>query len=114
MSETQLPGLWPWLGGGDPGPETRRWVQYEDGTLGRITTTQRGEPVLARPGRLLTQGEYDVLLTAMRAAHDERVAALKGADAARQVRAYRDLVSAGIPEATARQLSGYTGPGGPP
>ncbi|MET8609837.1 hypothetical protein [Streptomyces misionensis] len=112
-----LPWPWPWPGGGGdgggggPAPEpVISYVQYDDGTLAKMTTGPGIDVVLSRPGRLITSEEYDALSAAMTQAHDAKVQAMRDADDARKQNTYRDLVAAGIPDATARDLSGYEGP----
>ncbi|MFF4900407.1 hypothetical protein [Streptomyces sp. NPDC001068] len=105
---------WPWPDDGleddQPAPQpVVSYVQYEDGTLARMTTGPGVEAGLSRPGRLITEAEYDKLRGEMDDAHHAAVDALKVADQERQARAFQDLVGAGIPEATARTLSGYEG-----
>ncbi|MGP4091508.1 hypothetical protein [Streptomyces sp. KR55] len=104
-----LPSLpWPDF---EPAPEpVKAWVQYEDGSLGSITLAGLELPVLARPGRVITQDEYHRLSAEMTDAHTARLKAMEDEEAARQVREFRDLTTADIPEETARRLSGYTGP----
>ncbi|MCF3960600.1 hypothetical protein [Streptomyces fuscigenes] len=112
MTDTtpELPGPpWPWPGC-DPTPDPiTAWVQYEDGSLGSITVTGGQLPELARPGRLITQAEFETLNAAMSAAHTSRLQDMAEEETARQTREYQDLRKAGIPEETARRLSGYTG-----
>ncbi|MGW0086555.1 hypothetical protein [Streptomyces sp. NPDC003393] len=104
---------WPWPGDG-PAPEpVKHWVIYDDGVTGQLTVTGDGPPVLSRPGRLVTQEEYEAHRAQMQAAHDERIAELQAAETAEALRQFQDLRAAGIPEATARQLSSYTGPAAP-
>ncbi|MGW4731851.1 hypothetical protein ACWEQC_22255 [Streptomyces shenzhenensis] len=100
----------PWPDDG-PAPEpTEVWVLYDDGALGSITLSGLHLPVLPRPGRVITRDEYDRLSAQMADSHAARLKTMDDEEAARQVREFRDLTAAGIPEETARRLSGYTGP----
>ncbi|MDX3260847.1 hypothetical protein PV336_16645 [Streptomyces sp. MI02-2A] len=102
------------LPGFEPAPEPRKhWVQYEDGTLGRLGVAGDEDPVLPRPGRLITEVEYDRLRTEMTAAHNQRVAELLAAEDLQQRQDYEDLRTLGIPEGMASRLSGYTPPPAP-
>ncbi|HLL36317.1 MAG TPA: hypothetical protein VK545_21095 [Streptomyces sp.] len=92
------------------GEERTYWVIYDDGSTGQITATGESEPDLTRPGRLVTQEEYEARLEEIRAARAAHLEELLEAEAAQQLAEYRDLRAAGIPDATARRLSGYTGP----
>ncbi|MEV6740464.1 hypothetical protein AB0N14_27340 [Streptomyces sp. NPDC051104] len=94
----------------EPAPKpTTHWAVYEDGALGEITVTGDKPPVLSRPGRLVTQVEYQALLTQMTALQDARLAQLRADETAQQLAAFSDLLKAGLSEATARSLSGYLG-----
>lgn len=106
---SNFPGAIGWPGE-PPTEPIRAWVLYDDGALGQITVTGGQLPELARPGRLITAEEYNRLTVTMADAHAARLEGLQAADTARQEREYEDLVQAGIPEETARRLSGYTGP----
>lgn len=105
----ELPWPWPWPDDPNPVP-VKAWVQYEDGALGSIIVTGGTLPELARPGRIITEDEYNQLALEMTQAHTARLDAMDAEDAARQAREYADLLMAGIAEETARRLSGYTGP----
>ncbi|MFE0545225.1 hypothetical protein [Streptomyces sp. NPDC058891] len=95
-----------------PEPRTH-WVVYEDGTLGQLGVIGDEEPVLPRPGRLITEAKYDELRSQMTAAHDKRVAELLAAEDQQQRQDYEDLLALGIPEGMAGRLSGYTAPPAP-
>ncbi|MFD5788560.1 hypothetical protein ACFWH1_18300 [Streptomyces sp. NPDC127037] len=99
--ETDLPGVVA------PEPVTY-WVLYDDGSAGRIESTS-GEPVLNRPGRLVTEAEYQQRIAELEAANAAWIAEQQAADTARQREDYLALRAAGVPEATARRLSGYEG-----
>ncbi|MFE9127844.1 hypothetical protein ACFYOF_20955 [Streptomyces sp. NPDC007148] len=104
MLELPLP-----LPGAEPASEPRKhWVVYEDGTLGQFGATGEGEPALPRPGRLITEGEYNQLSAGMTAAHNRRVAELLAAEDLQQRGDYEDLLACGIPERMASRLSGHT------
>ena len=99
-------------GGGDMGAEPRVYfVIYDDGTLGRIAIEAPGEaPRLSKPGRTVTEKEYQAALDELRDTTRALVSTLRDEDAARQEAEYADLRAAGIPVTTARRLSGYDGP----
>jgi hypothetical protein len=95
-----LPGLpeWPWPDGDDPTTPpkpTTHYVQYPDGHISQITATG-AEPVLAEGAKLLTQEQYEETRAQMLEAHEARLTELQAG-------------AVGLPEATARSLSGYTG-----
>lgn len=85
------------------------YVIYDDGSTGSFETDdlEKGEPELHRPGRIVTEAVYKKQLAKLRKAHDELVAGLRAADEARLLEDYDALLAAGIPEATARRLSGH-------
>ncbi|MEU7323439.1 hypothetical protein ABZ682_23235 [Streptomyces griseoviridis] len=105
-----LESTWPWPEVMQPHPEPQTaWVQYDDGCLGAISVTGSEVPELARPGRFISQAEYEELATEMSGAHAARLEALDAIEAERQAAEYAELRAAGIPESTARRLSGFTG-----
>ncbi|MET9818351.1 hypothetical protein [Streptomyces sp. NPDC006355] len=107
---TDLPNFpWPWPDYEPPEEPVTGWVLYDDGSIGSISVTGGKLPVLGRPGRLITKEEYERLTAEMTAAHTARLEAAEAEAAARQAREYRDLTTAGVPDATARSLTGYTG-----
>ncbi|MYX39055.1 MULTISPECIES: hypothetical protein [unclassified Streptomyces] len=93
-------------------PETEPvtyWALYEDGSAGLIKTTTGEEPVLTKPGQLVTEEEYTAKFEELRAAHEAHVAQLQAEDEQRTREDYDALIGAGVPEATARRMSGYQG-----
>ncbi|MDX3069794.1 hypothetical protein PV518_48070 [Streptomyces sp. ND04-05B] len=88
---------------------TTYYVIYEDGSLGRIDTDGEGQPPLAKPGRFVDAATYGARSEELAAQHAQHVADLQAADEARTKADYDALIEAGIPEATARRLSGYQG-----
>lgn len=100
-----------------PGQMVTYWVIYDDGSTGKIDTDTGGAPELLRPGRLVTEDEYMAQVQAVREQQAEHLEDLLDGEAAQQVEDYQALLAAGVPEATARRMSGYTGPapedGGP-
>ncbi|MFJ8143262.1 hypothetical protein [Streptomyces sp. NPDC096013] len=86
------------------------WVVYDDGSAGLIETTDEEAPLLSRPGRLVTQQEYQARLDEL-TAHTATHRAEQAAAEAQQARDdYTALIALGAPDATARRMSGYTGP----
>ncbi|MDN3056836.1 hypothetical protein PH213_20240 [Streptomyces sp. SRF1] len=86
------------------------WVIYDDGSTGLIDVTNGEAPILAKPGRLVTEEEYTARLAEIQAEQDRRREEQEAADLARTREDYLALIAAGVPEATARRMSGYTGP----
>ncbi|MEZ7005814.1 hypothetical protein [Streptomyces sp. AD55] len=91
-------------------PSRQLFAAFDDGVVARITVQGDREPALTRGGRLISEAEYEERRAAMAAAHDARLAELHELETARCLTQYQDLTRAGIPDATARSLSGYTGP----
>lgn len=88
-------------------PQTH-WVIYDDGSTGRIElSTSDGPPVLTKAGRFVTEAAYTERLGHMHAAREARLAAEQAAQEADAHDDYNALVASGIPDATARRLSGY-------
>ncbi|MFI2300190.1 hypothetical protein ACH5AL_15305 [Actinacidiphila glaucinigra] len=93
----------------ETGPVTY-WALYEDGSAGLIKSTTGEEPVLTKPGRLVDEAEYTSRAEELKAANEAYVAQLQAEDEQRTREDYLALRAAGVPEATARRMSGYTGP----
>lgn len=85
------------------------WVIYDDGSIGKIETTG-GPPTLPKPGRFVTEEEYRERAEELDAAHREHLERLRREEEARTWADFKALLDAGVPEETARRLSGYTGP----
>lgn len=86
------------------------YAVYDDGSIGQLRVPAGApEPVLSKPGRLVDEEEFQDALDAIKAEAAQQAAA---DDAARRALAKADydaLVAAGIPDASARRLSGHTG-----
>lgn len=84
------------------------YVRYPSGAVGRIEQTA---PVEALPagGVEITQADYDDQRAELDAAHAARLAELAATDAANTLSDYRELRAAGVSDAGARRMSGYTG-----
>lgn len=81
------------------------WLLYENGALARIEAV--GDEVQVPEGaQLLTEAEYEERVQQWQEDNDAHVAALKAADRARQTEDYEALIALGVPDATARRLSG--------
>jgi len=108
----ELPGWpWPWPGGGDTAPEpTVYYVRFPDGHIGQITAAFGTEPLLPEGSTTLTQEQYQELRGQMHDAHEARLAQIQAAEEAARLQQYQDLLEVGLPDATARGLSGYDGP----
>ncbi|MGW3736689.1 hypothetical protein [Streptomyces sp. NPDC005148] len=104
MTETEfgVPGVQP-----DEAPVTY-WVLYDDGSSGRVESTN-GEPTLTSPGRLVSEAEHQARVDELKAANDAHVAEIQAEDETRQREDFDALVASGLPEASARRLSGYEG-----
>lgn len=86
------------------------WVLYDDGSASRIESTN-GEPVLTSPGRLVTEAEYQARVEELEAANAAEIEAIQAEEENRRREDYEALLAAGVPDATARRLSGYQGEG---
>jgi hypothetical protein len=82
------------------------YVIYDDGSAGHMQVLAETEPVLSRPGRFVTRDEYSDRLGELNAATAAYVAELTAADEARQTADYEALLAAGVPDDTARRMSG--------
>ncbi|MER5904331.1 hypothetical protein ABT150_30225 [Streptomyces mirabilis] len=91
-----------------PEPGTR-YIRFPDGVLGRITVVGDLEPELPDGAKYVTQEVYEELRAELREQHDTRVAEMLATEKDARRQQYEDLVAAGIPEATARALSGHGG-----
>ena len=93
-------------------PEETYYIIYDDGTLETLIIAGDGlpEPVLDKPGRITSKLEYDQY----KALRDEQnavfLAELEATEQATRKTDYDALIAAGVPEDTARRLTGYTGP----
>lgn len=100
----------------DTVPEPRTyWVIYDDGSAGRaeVVSADDEPPVLAKAGRLVTETEYDAYVAGLAAEREEHLAEVRAQEEAQAREDYEALRAAGVPEATARRMSGYTGPAAP-
>lgn len=88
------------------------YVVYDDGSIEQLTMTGTGPlvPVLDKPGRITSKAEYDQYKTVMDERHAIYLAELSAAEQSTMRTDYDALIAAGMPDATARRLSGYTGP----
>lgn len=87
------------------------YVIYDDGSVEEQThaDTDGAEPVLSKPGRVAGKAEYDQTLALL----EEQQAIWLAETRAREDQLRKDdygaLLAAGIPEATARRITGYNG-----
>ncbi|WP_406321883.1 hypothetical protein [Streptomyces sp. NBC_00519] len=86
------------------------YVLYEDGAVGKIETDAGGEPLLAHPGRLVSESAYLARLSVVEEESAAFLAELETGDQARTLADYTALTALGLPEETARRLSGYSDP----
>ncbi|MGO4422754.1 hypothetical protein AB4Z54_29635 [Streptomyces sp. MCAF7] len=97
--------------GAEPAGRTATYyVIYDDGTAGLIKVTGGHEPQLARPGTLVPATRYEARLGELTADHAAYVIQLQAADEARTRQDYEALLGAGVPEESARRMSGHTAP----
>lgn len=102
----------PIVDGVEPAGDTATYyVVYDDGTAGLIEVTGGHEPPrLARPGTLVPATRYEARLEELTADHAAYVTQLQAAEEARTRQDYEALLSVGVPEESARRMSGYTMP----
>ena len=88
------------------------YVIYEDGSVEVLTVTgdPDAEPVLSKPGRIASKIEYDQYLAVLEEQHAIYLAEIAAREQQVLKADYDALIAAGIPEATARRITGYTGP----
>lgn len=89
------------------------YAVYEDGSTGVLTVESQDAgsvitPALTKPGRLVTGEEYDRAQAGLRADRDVYVTRLREADRERVSADYRALAALGVPDATARRLTGWS------
>ncbi|GAB2327903.1 hypothetical protein AB0N20_22525 [Streptomyces griseoincarnatus] len=92
--------------------EVTQYFRTSDGVLASRTTSGAvDEPAPLPEGSTpLTEEEYTAGLAAVEAARQEHAEALVAEDTANTRADYLALRDAGVPEATARRMSGYAGP----
>lgn len=101
-----MPGIMP--PGTEPVAEERtHWVIYDDGSTGRLTATSEELPPLAKPGKFVTEAKYLRRHKELSDAHATYVAGLVAEDEERTRGDYEALTAVGVPEATARRLTGH-------
>ncbi|MFE7356957.1 hypothetical protein ACFU8Q_28315 [Streptomyces sp. NPDC057543] len=87
--------------------ETTRYVRTASGSVMKITDS--GSTTVLPDGAVeITAEEYEATLAAIQAASDQKAADERAQELAAKKDAYDALIAAGIPEASARQISGYT------
>lgn len=93
-------------------PTTLVYVIYDDGSIETQTITGSGmvEPVLDKPGRVTSEAEYKQYLAVLEERQSIYVAEQTAAEQSALKGDYDALRAAGIPEETARRITGYTGP----
>jgi hypothetical protein len=84
-----------------------RYYRTPGGAIGEIRESHPGSTPLPEGAVELTEQEWQQEMADWQAAKDAHVADLRAADAARQQEDYEALRAAGLPEATARRLSGF-------
>ncbi|GAA2945916.1 MULTISPECIES: hypothetical protein [Streptomyces] len=88
------------------------YYRYENGSYSERTVSgETDTEIVAPPGATeVTEAEYRDGVAALDAARAAENSAMEAADQERARQSYDDLVAAGIPDETARRLSGYQGP----
>ncbi|WP_411092323.1 hypothetical protein [Streptomyces sp. 049-1] len=93
-------------------PDTTLYYRTAGGAL--ASQAASGEtataPELPEGATELTQEEYETALAEIQADRQDHADDLVAADETNQSADYQALRASGIPEATARRLTGYTGP----
>jgi hypothetical protein len=86
-------------------------VVYDDGSVGLMQVPAGApEPVLVKPGRIVSEAEYQAELAELQAATAQRQEEAQAAETALKKSAYDALVAGGFTPAVASTLSGYTPP----
>lgn len=90
--------------------DTTLYYRTAEGALVSRTVTGEGEPVVPDGATVLTPEEHAAELVDIEAQREAHAQELTDADAAAALEDYSALRAAGIPEVSARRLTGYTGP----
>lgn len=86
---------------------SRRYYRTPAGVIGEIQESHAGSTPLPEDAEEITEQEWQQEMADWQADKDAHIADLRAADAARQQEDYEALRAAGLPEATARRLSGF-------
>jgi len=88
------------------------YIIYEDGSVEAQTLPDvpGAEPVLSKPGRVSGKIEYDQYLARLNEQNNIWFSETLAREQQLLKADYDALIAAGIPEATARRITGYTGP----
>jgi hypothetical protein len=89
------------------------YVIYDDGSTERQSyiPVEDGESLpLSKPGRYVSETEYDTFLAEINAANDARHDVLLNLEDSTLRGDYDALITLGLPDDSARRMSGYTGP----
>ncbi|MGV9913404.1 hypothetical protein [Streptomyces tendae] len=94
-------------------PDTTLYYRTAGGALASQAASGEtaGAPSLPEGATALTREEYETELAAIEAARQEHAEELVAADEANQRADYQALRASGIPETTARRLTGFRGTG---
>lgn len=91
-----------------PAPDSDTfYIIYDDGSVEAQTLV--GEPVLSKPGRIAGEIEYNQRLAAIEEHNSIYMEEIHAAEQAALKTDYDALIAAGIPEVTARRITGYNG-----
>jgi hypothetical protein len=88
--------------------ETTYYYRHDNGGYEVVTVTGDAEYVPPAGAVEISQAEYEAGVAAVAAHNDAHLADLRDADRQTALADYQALIAAGIPEETARRLSGYT------
>ena len=89
--------------------ETVIYAIYDDGSIEQQRIEGADDPILSKPGRLVSEEEYQQALSVLVEHHADMVTSLETAEQQSIRSDYETLIATGIPEGTARRLTGYVG-----
>ncbi|MBC9729246.1 hypothetical protein [Streptomyces sp. TRM68367] len=89
------------------GTQQTFYYEFPDGTVQELVTTD-ADPQHPADATLLTEEEYNAKRAAIEQAQAQHRADIQAQEAAESQDDYQALLAAGIPDATARRLSGYS------
>ncbi|WP_328434599.1 hypothetical protein [Streptomyces sp. NBC_00425] len=88
------------------------YYRNANGSVSRVVTSLDADDIRVQGGTVqITEAEYQEAYAEIQRVNEEGKTELATADRERHVEDYEALRAAGIPEATARRLSGYTSDG---
>lgn len=88
--------------------ETTLYIRHASGAVSKVTTNQDRDSVHVPEGsRIITAKTYAKAHAAITAANEEYIATVRLAEEEQQAGDYEALRAAGIPDGTARRLTGH-------